>query len=126
MAQIAAGMYTRLNRQKNKSELLEGPVFSRNDDGEHQQRNPQERQPLGNVEERHGLHHADVFGDQGQPVDQRQVEDGEPAPKRTEGVENGLGMTTLGDGAQTHGHFLDVVGHGYENDERPKQIEPGF
>ena len=28
--------------------------------------------------------------------------------------------------AQPHRHFLDVVGHGHENDERPEQIEPGL
>ena len=53
----------------------------------------------------------------------RQVEDREPAPERAEAVEDGLGVAALGDRAQPHGHLLDVVGHGHQDDEDPEQVE---
>ena len=95
-------------------------------DAEHQQRDAQEGDPFGNPEDAHGLRHADVLGHQGQPVDQRQVEDGEPAPERAEAVEDGLGVAALGDRPQPDRHLLDVVGHGHEDDEGPEQVEAGL
>ena len=126
MAQMAAGMYTRLNRQKNKRDLLERPILARHHDAEHQQRDAEEGDPLGNAEDPHGLGHADVLGHQGQPIDQRQIEDREPTPEGAEGVEDGLGMAALGHRAQADGHLLDVVGHRHEDDEGPEQAEAGF
>lgn len=47
--------------------------------------------------------HANKFGDQGQPVDQQQVEQREPTPEGAEAGKNGLAMAPFGDGPQTDG-----------------------
>ena len=119
-------MYTRLKRQKNSVMLLERPVLARQHDRHQQHGDEDEGDPLGNAEEPHRLRHADVLGDERQPVDQREVEDGEPAPERAEAVEDRLGVAALGDGAQPDRHLLDVVRHRHQDDERPEQVEAGL
>ena len=107
-------------------DLLEGPVAAGDDDDKHEGGDGEEGDPGRDVEERHGLGHADVFGDESEPVDEGKVADGEPAPDGPEGVEDGLGVATLGDGAETDGHLLHVVGHGDEEDEGPEESEAGL
>ncbi len=73
------------------------------------------------VEDAQSRRHADEFGDQGQPVRQDEVGQGEPAPERAESLENGLGVSPLGDGAEADGHLLDIVGRGAQDDEEPEK-----
>ena len=115
------GNVDQVEQAKEERDLLERPVLPRHHDREQQERHAEEGRPLGNAEQPHRLRHADVLGHQRQPVDQRQVEDGEPPPERPEGVENGFRVAALGDGPQADRHFLDVVGHRHEEDEGPKQ-----
>ena len=68
--------------------------------------------------------HPDELRDQRQPIRQDQVRQGEPAPERPECIENSFRVAPLGDRAQPHGHFLDDVGHGAQDDQEPQEAVP--
>src|SRR5438874_8675629 len=103
-------------------QLLERPVPAVQDDNRHQQGDRDDGEPGGHAEYGEGRRHADEFGDQRQPIDNHQVQEREPAPERSETIEYGLRVATLGNGAQAYGHLLDVVGDRYEDQQEPDQV----
>ncbi len=102
-------------------EFFERPVLAREHDAEQDQGHPDEGDDGRNAE--HGARgdHPDVFGDQGEPVGDGQVGDGEPAPERAETLEDRLGVPAFCHGTQANGHFLHVIRHGDQDDEDPQQ-----
>ncbi len=56
--------------------------------------------------------------------DEDEVGQREPAPELAEGLENGFGVSPLGDGAEADGHLLDVIRGGAQDDEEPDQAVP--
>jgi hypothetical protein len=101
-----------VERAEEQGQFLEGPVFPAHHDGEQDGRDPRTVSHGGTPKEAHRRGHADVFGDERQPVDDGEIAQREPAPELAEPLEDGLGMAALGDRAQAHRHLLDVVGHG--------------
>ena len=88
----------------------------------HQHDDRDDSNPRGHAEYGEGRRHADELGDQCQPIDNHQIEQGKPAPECPETVEDRLGVSALGDGTEAHGHLLDVVGDGDEDQQEPDQV----
>ena len=76
---------------------------------------------FGNAEivERQG--NADEFGDDGQAVEEKQVDDAEGAPELAETLEDQARMADAGHGAEPQHHFLIDVEHGNQQQQRPEQ-----
>ena len=120
------GDIDQVEEAKEERDLLERPVPAADHDAQHQESHPEKRNPGRDVEEAHRLGHADVFSDQRQPVDDRQIENGEPPPELAEPVEDRLRVAALGNRPQTHGHLLHVIGHRNQDDHGPEQAEAGL
>src|SRR4029077_10817528 len=103
-------------------QLFKRPIPAVQDNDPHQHNDRDNGEPGGHAEYGEGRRHADEFGDQRQPIDNHQVQQREPAPKRSETIEDGFREATLGDGAQAYGHLLDVVGDGDEEQQEPDQV----
>ena len=79
-------------------------------DREHQQRG-QDRNRRPHAEESEPGADGDELRDQRQKVADHQVDHREPAPERTEAIEDQLGVPAMSGRAQTHGHFLHHASH---------------
>ena len=102
--------------------FFERPIFSGKHDGKHEQRDANHGQPGRDAENQHRLGHADVLGDERQPIDKGQIEYGEPTPKRPETVEDCLAVATFGNRPEANRHFLHIIRHGDEDNEDPEHI----
>ena len=74
----------KVKKAEEKSDLLKCPVAAGNHDSQQKQRDREERDPFRNIEQAQGLSHADVFRDEGKPIDQRQVKNRKPTPELSE------------------------------------------
>ena len=71
-----------------------------------------------NTEETQAGAYADKFGDQRQKISKHQITHGKEAPEFSEAVEDQFRMSSVGNGPQTDGHFLnDETHHESEHDE---------
>ncbi len=116
-------MIDEIEAAEQEGDLLEGPVSPRKHDDHQDCRDGDIGNDRRHAEDGHGCGHADILRDQGAPVDDGEIEDGEPAPERPESVKDRLGVAPLGNSAEPYGHLLDVVRHGHEYEEDPEQIE---
>ena len=66
--------------------------------------------------------HADKLGDEGEPVDDHEVDQRKPAPERAEPVEDGLGSAAFRHRAEAHRHLLHVVGGRDQQQQEPDQV----
>ena len=117
-----AGDVDQVQGAEEQRQLLEGPISAVQDDDRHQHDDRGDGDPRRHAEDGERRRHADELGDQRQPVDDHQIEQREPAPERPETVEDRLRVTPLGDGAEPHGHLLNVVGDRDQNEQKPDQV----
>ncbi len=64
---------------------------------------------------------ADEFGDDGQGVEQKQVDDAEGAPELAEPLQDQPRMADARDGAESQHHLLVDVKYGDQQQQRPQQ-----
>ena len=115
-----------VDKAEGHRDLLPCPVPARQDDPEHHDDDNDDRYERRDTEDTHRGCHADEFRDDGQPVHERQVEEGEPAPERAETTEDRLCMPVLGNSPEAHRHLLDEIRNRPEKDEEPDKTVPEF
>jgi hypothetical protein len=77
--------------------------------------------PLRQPEVAGGEGDADELGDDGQRVQDEQVDDRERAPERSEAPQDQPGVADAGDRAEAQHHLLVDVQHGDQQEQRPQQ-----
>ena len=105
--------------QADALEAPEAPGAHRSDDDPSGQ---DDRRDLGQSEIADGEGHADELGDDGQGVQDEEVDDAERPPELAEPLENQSGMADAGHGAESKHHLLTDVEHRDQQQQGPQQV----
>ena len=121
MAQQGDGDEYQVEHGGDERDALPGPVAMGHQRDEEDEPCAEDGDGGRDAEESEAGADGDELGDQREEVADHEVDHREPSPEGAEAVEDEFGVTAVGGGAETHGHFLHDAGHEEREDYEGKE-----